>query len=274
MEASVVSTFFVVFREALEASLIVGIILTVLARLKAMRYVPHVTVSVLAAGGASLLVAWGMESLIGILGKDAEKILEGLISLLACVVLTYMVFWMDKQARRIRPEIETKLEAAVSNSELIAIITLPFIAVLREGFETVLFLKAVAIQSSGSVSFWGGISGFALAVLITAAIFVGGKRVPLKPLFQWTGYFLLLVAGGLLAYGIHELHEANWIPPVIDPIWNINHILNDKEGVGLFLKALFGYNGNPSLVEVTAYGLYFIFVLIFLKKGREQAATV
>jgi len=274
MEASVVSTFFVVFREALEASLIVGIILTVLARLKAMRYVPHVTVSVLAAGGASLLVAWGMESLIGILGKDAEKILEGLISLLACVVLTYMVFWMDKQARRIRPEIETKLEDAVSKSELFAIITLPFIAVLREGFETVLFLKAVAIQSSGSVSFWGGISGFALAVLIAAAIFVGGKRVPLKPLFQWTGYFLLLIAGGLLAYGIHELHEANWIPPVIDPIWNINHILNDKEGVGLFMKALFGYNGNPSLVEVTAYGLYFVFVLIFLKKGREQAATV
>lgn len=265
---NIFSTFLVVFRETLEAGLIVGIILTVLARLKAMRYMPYVVMSVVSAIIASFLAAWGLQSITQNSSETLEKVIEGGISLIACAVLTYMVFWMDKQAKKIRPEIETRLEAAVSGSELFAIISLPFLAVLREGVETVLFLKAVAIQSSQSISWLGGLSGFFLAALISAVLFLGGKKVPLKPLFRGTGFFLILIAAGLLAYGIHEFHEIGWIPPVIEHVWNINHILNEKEGIGSFLKAMFGYNGNPSLVEVTAYGLYLIGIGWLLKQEK------
>ena len=171
---------------------------------------------------------------------DVEKIIEATISIAACGILTYMVFWMAQQARKIRSDLEVRVEQAVTSGEFFAIVLLPFLSVFREGAETVLFLKAVAIQNSGLVSFWGGVSGFALAAGIAFAIFVGGKKIPLRPFFQWTGYFILLIAAGLLAYGIHELHELGWIPPVIEPVWNINHILNEKEGLGSFLKALFG----------------------------------
>lgn len=264
-EGNLTATFVIVFRETLEAGLIVGIILTVLARLQAMRYAAYVWMSVAAAVVASLLAGWGISLATQGVQGQWEKIIEGSISLIACCVLTYMVFWMDKQARSIRPHVETQVESAVSNQQLAAIVILPFLAVFREGAETVLFLKAVAIQSSASVSLWGGLLGAAGAVAITMIIFVGGRRVQLKPLFQSTGVLLLLIAAGLLAYGIHELQELGWIPVIRYPVWNINHILNEKEGIGSFLKALFGYNGNPSLLEVIAYVSYIITVVWVLR---------
>lgn len=151
-------------------------------------------------------------------------------------------------------------------------VSLPFVAVFREGAETVLFLKAVAIQSGGSVSFWGAVWGFALAVGIVSLIFVGGKKVPLKPLFRFTGALILLMAAGLLGYGIHELEEASLVPQFIYPVWNINPILNEKTGLGAFLKALFGYNGNPSLTEVVSYWGY-LAVTITLAMKKEKAAA-
>ena len=131
-DASVMSTFLIVFREALEAGLIVGIILTVLYRLNAMRYAPHVWLSVLAAVGLSWLAGLGLGQLTQSMQGSWEKIIEGVISLAACGVLTYMVFWMDQQSKRIRPEVEERIETAVSLQELSAIILLPFLAVFRE----------------------------------------------------------------------------------------------------------------------------------------------
>jgi high-affinity iron transporter len=269
---SVTATLVVVFRETLEAGLIVGIILTVLHRLRAMRYAPHVWGSSAAAVGLSLAAGW----LLGVATEATrgqwEQAIEGVISLVACVVLTHMVFWMARQARRIRPEIETRVEAAVTRHELVTMLLLPFVAVLREGAETVLFLQAVAIQSGGAASWAGGLLGGGLAAAVTAAIFVGGRRIPLKPLFHWSGWLLLLMAAGMLAYGIHELEELGWIPQLVYPVWNINHLLNEKAGVGSFLKALFGYNGNPSLTEVLAYVAYLVLIARALRRLEPPAA--
>lgn len=255
-EGVVFSTFIVVFREALEAGLILGIILTVLVRLGARQYFSHVFVSSTAAivlsGAAGLWLAGLTETSQELMGP----IIEGCISLLAALVLTYMFFWMERQARFIKSEIETKMEAALSAKDYLAIVSLPFFAVFREGAETVLFLKAVSIQSGGAVSWAGGLLGVGAALTITVFIFVGGKRIPLKPLFRGTGILILFIAAGLLAYGVHELNEIGWIPSVIEHVYNINPLLNEKEGVGSFLKALFGYNGNPSLTEIIAYWSY------------------
>ncbi|MBI1976014.1 MAG: FTR1 family iron permease [Candidatus Omnitrophica bacterium] len=269
-EATVAATFLVVFREALEASLIVGIILTVLARLRAHRYFSHVFASVLAA----ILVSIGAGLWIMTLTQSAqgqmEKVIEGVISLVAASVLTYMVFWMDKQGRKIKSDIETKVEAALSRNDYFVMISLPFFAVFREGAETVLFLKAISLQGGGVVSFWGGLFGFSLAVTIAALLFFGGKKIPMRALFRGTGLLILVIAGGLLAYGVHELEEIGWINPIIYPIWNINPILNEKQGIGSFLKALFGYNGNPSLTEVIVYWSYLIGITFLLKERKIE----
>lgn len=273
VEGTLAATLLIVFRETLEAGLIVGIILTMLSRMQAMRYAGHVWASVVAAVGASLAAGWALSAATASTQGQWEKIIEGCISLVACGVLTWMVFWMDRQAKRLRPEIETQIKWAVSRSQLLAIMGLPFLAVFREGAETVLFLNAVAIQSGEGVSLVGALLGGALAVAVTAAIFIGGRTMPMKALFRSTGLLLLLIAAGMLAYGIHELQELGWIPPGISPVWNMNHILNEKEGVGAFLKALFGYNGNPSLLEVISYVVYLTGVSLWLRRWKPAAAS-
>lgn len=271
-EASFAATAVIVFREALEASLIVGIILTVLVRLKARRYFPHVGLSTAAAIIASIFAGFWLHSLTSSLQVQYEAILAGTISLLACGVLTYMIFWMDQQARALKSEIETQVESALNQSEVIAILLLPFFAVLREGAETVLFLKALSLQATGMLSLTGALAGLLVAVMICVLIFAGGRKIPLKPLFRWTGGFILLIAAGLLAYGIHELQEVGWVPFIVEHVWDINNVLNEKVGVGAFLKALFGYNGNPSLIEVVAYGGYILAIMTAIRKRSLQKA--
>src|SRR3989338_10056702 len=136
-EGSLIATFLIVFREALEASLVVGIIMTVLARLKQNRLFPLVLGSSLLAVLVSFFAGMGLMMLTAKLRGQAEELLEGVVAFAACGVLTYMIFWMDSQARKIKPEVEMKVEQAVRTGELIAIIALPFLAVIREGAETV-----------------------------------------------------------------------------------------------------------------------------------------
>jgi high-affinity iron transporter len=273
-EGAVFATFVVVFREALEAGLIIGIILTVLARQKAHH---HYFSTIIASSAVALVLSFVAGNWIAGLADSAQdkaqEIIEGVISLVAAGVLTYMFFWMERQARHLKSEIQSKVEVALSSRDYAAMVALPFFAVFREGAETVLFLKAVAIQSGGSVSWQGGLSGLLAASAITALIFVWGKRVPLKPLFRGTGFFILLMAAGLLAYGIHELEEAGFVPQLIYPLYNINGFLDEKGGAGSFLKAIFGYNGNPSLTEVVCYWTYLTVVLgVFFKREKQAKA--
>lgn len=253
---TVFSTFIVVFREALEAGLILGIILTVLSRLDARQYVPHVWASTALALAASLGAGAWLSALAVSSQERMQSVLEGSISLAAAAVLTYMFFWMRRQGRHIRADIERRVRTALDERDHWALVALPFLAVFREGAETVLFLKAVSLQSGGSVSWAGGLTGLAAAGAVTWLIFAGGKRVSIKALFDVTGVLILVIAAGLLAYGVHELEEAGIVPPIVYPLYDINHVLNEKEGLGMFLKAMFGYNGNPSLMETVIYWAY------------------
>lgn len=158
MQATIGATFLIVFRETLEAGLIIGAILTVLSRLNARQYFVHIFVSTALAILASIGAAWGIELLTSSVRGQYVKIVEGAVSLLACGVLTYMILWMAKQSRRIKSDIESKLTEAVSGKDLFVMISLPFISVFREGVETVLFLKAISLQTSEAVSWIGGSS--------------------------------------------------------------------------------------------------------------------
>lgn len=270
---SLVATLMIVFRETLEAGLIVGIVLAMLVRLRAMAYVPRVCAGVAAAVGASLVAGWLLSLSTGATQGVWETAIAGVISIAACAVLTHMIFWMDRQSKRIRPELEERVEVAVSRQDRLALALLPFLAVFREGAETVLFLQAATLQS-GTASLAGGLLGAALAVAVTALIFVGGRRIPLKTLFRSTGWLLLLMAAGLLAYGIHELGELGWLPALIEHVWDLNPLLNEHAGAGAFLKSLFGYNGNPSLTEVLAYLIYLTIVIRALRRPAPAAAPV
>jgi len=183
MDSTIGATFLIVFREALEAGLIIGIILTVLNRLSGRKYYPHVFASVALAVVASFAAAGGLSTLTKSVQGDYEKIIEGTVSLIAAGVLTYMVIWMKQQAQKRKSDIETRLTSAVSTNDLAVMLSLPFVSVFREGAETVLFLKAVTMQSGQSVSWIGGAAGIGLAAVLTFMIFSTGKRISLKPFF-------------------------------------------------------------------------------------------
>ncbi len=269
------ASFLITFREALEAALIVGIIAAYLAKVGRKDLGKYLY---LGAGGAvlaSLLLSWIFMAIYGGLSGRAEELFEGLAALTASGVLTYMIFWMGRNAQRIKVELQRRLAASISRGQLFGIVALAFFAVFREGVETVLFLGTLALRDPG-----GTLIGFAagLVVVITLALlaFKGIYRLDIRRFFKYSSAILLIFAAGLLAYGIHELNEAELIPPIIDHLWDINPsqnpdgsypLLHEKGAIGSILKSLLGYNGDPSLSEVLAYLAYWLGTGLYLLRA-------
>ncbi|MGC8828030.1 MAG: FTR1 family iron permease, partial [Anaerolineae bacterium] len=149
---------------------------------------------------------------------------------------------------------------AARQDEWWGLFALAFIAVVREGIETVLFLTAAAFQANSQQVIAGGLFGLGIAIGIGWLLFAAGRRINIRIFFRATGILLLLVAAGLLAHGVHELQETSLLPTFIEHLWDINPVLDENGPLGSFLKALFGYNGNPSLLEVIVYTAYLLVV--------------
>jgi len=261
-------------REGLEAALIIGIVIGMLNRLDHQHLKASVWQGVAAAVAVSIIAGIGLNLLGMEFEGQAEKIFEGLATLFAAGVLTWMIFWIQKQGKNIKKNIESKTTQALASGKN-ALFTLTFIAVFREGLELALFLLATSFVSEGALTLIGAGIGLVAAVILGWALFSSTTRLSLQGFFKVTNILLILFAAGLVAYGVHELNEAGWIPSVVEHIWDINHILNEKSQVGLMLKALFGYNGNPSLTEVFAYlGYSAIMYTNYLRFQRRDFMAV
>ena len=251
------SAFLITLREGLEAALIICIILAYLAQTGNRRWFKHIRLGTLLAVATSAAVGAGIYFSAGRLEGRAEEIFEGIAMLTAAGVLTWMIFWMRKQAINIKAHLHAQIDSALGKGSAWGLVALVFIAVTREGIETALFLFASSrVAESSMATVWGGLLGIAVAVAIGYSIYRGASRLNLRAFFSVTSLLLILFAAGLLAHGIHEFHEAGVIPPIVERLWDINHVLPEKSVFGRFLTAIFGYNANPSLVEVLAYFSY------------------
>mgnify|MGYP005849994045 CR=1 FL=1 len=249
-------SFVITAREGLEASLILGIILAYLARTGNGGYARTVWAGAAAAIAASLAIGGAVFATVGELAEETEVVVEGLAMVLAAAVLTYMVIWMRHQASGLSATLQGKVSAAVRSGSGLALFTLAFVAVLREGFETALFLFAAASASSPAETLVGGLLGLGAAVGLGYILYSGSRRLNLRAFFNVSGLLLILFAAGLLAHGVHELEEAALLPVVVAKVWDLRWLLDDAQGLGSFLKALFGYNADPSLGEVVSYFAY------------------
>ena len=192
--------------------------------------------------------------------------------LIGALLLTTMILWMMKQ-KHIAKELEYKVATKITETYKAGLFLLVFVAVLREGIETVIFLGAASFVSTNN-SVFGALAGIIAAIFLGYAIFIGSMRINVKKFFNITSILLILFAAGLVAHGIHEFQEAELIPTLIEPVWDINPevnpdgsypLLHEKGYVGSILKGLFGYNGDPSLIEVFSYFAYLIIVFILWK---------
>jgi len=217
--------------------------------------------------GGVLLTALGLS-----LEGEAEAIFEGIAMFLAAGVLTWMIFWMSRQSRSMKSDLEAGVRqaATATGTGKNGLFALAFLAVLREGIELALFLTAATFASDVLQTISGGLLGLGTAVLLGWSLFASTIRLDLRRFFQVTGALLILFAAGLVAHGVHEFNEIAWIPEVIAHVWDINPILNEKTTLGQILGALFGYNGNLSLTEVIAYIAYLVAILLGLRKAQKK----
>ena len=272
-----IPSFIITFREALEAALIVGIILSYLVRTKQTEYSNVVYMGVLSGIVASIIGALLFVRLAGGFTGRAEQIFEGSTMLIGALLLTTMILWMMKQ-RHIALELELRVKTELTENHRLGLFLLMFVAVLREGIETVIFLGAASFVSSSN-RLIGASAGIVAAIVLGYAIFVGSMKINLKRFFNMTGILLILFAAGLVAYGVHELQEAKIIPTWVEHLWDINPsvnpdgtypLLHENGYGGSILKGLFGYNGNPSLLEVLSYVTYLGFVLILWGSKKKK----
>jgi high-affinity iron transporter len=265
-------SFLLSLREGIEAALIIGIVLGALRKMNRADLAPAAWAGTLSAAALSALAAILLSSFGLVLEGTAEQIFEGITMVLAAGLLTWMIFWMNRQSRKIKSEIEADVHQAAARTGGRAIFLVAFLAILREGIELALFLSASAFASDAALVLPGALLGLGTAVLLGWGMFAATVRLDLRRFFQVTGILLILFAAGLVAHGVHEFNEVGWIPSVIEHVWDVNPVLDENSTAGALLKALFGYNGNPSLTEVLAYAAYFLAVLFSLRQsGRTRA---
>jgi len=269
----VLPSFLLSLREGLEAALIIGIVLGALRKMNRPELSAPVWWGSASAAALSILTALALVRLGASLEGTAEQIFEGMTMLLAAGVLTWMIFWMQRQSRSLRGELEADVRRAASRVGRQGLFWLAFFAVLREGVELALFLTATALAYEARSNLAGALLGLAGAAFLGWAIYTSTLRLNLRSFFMVTSILLILFAGGLVAHGVHELNEAMWIPPVIEHVWDMNHIIAEKSTLGTLLTALFGYNGNPSLTEVLATLGYFIAILVGLRLSSSTVQT-
>jgi high-affinity iron transporter len=272
-------TYLLSLREGLEAALIIGIVLGAVSKIRRHDLTPTVWLGALSAVAVSILTAIILTSFGMSLEDPGEAIFEGITMLIAAAILTWMIFWMGKQARFLKSELEAGVNKAVASAGKSAVFWLAFIAVVREGIELALFITAAFFAGStrgvnGEIiqTLVGTILGIGTAALLSWTLFATTVRLDLRKFFQVTGFLLILFAGGLIAHGVHEFNEVGWIPSVIEHVWNLDTVVSQSSILGQLLQTLFGYNSTPSLTEALAYFAY-IAVVTFLWR-RESNVPV
>lgn len=270
-------SFLLTLREGFEATLLVAIVLAYLAKVGHGGEARKVWYGVAAAVLLSLGVAGALFAVDAELEGAAEAVFEGAAMWLAVVFLTYMILWMGRQARSVSRGIREDLDRALKKGGVIALASLSFVMVFREGLETALFMFGVTQVASPAAVAVGGALGLAAAVGLGFAVYAGGRRIDLGKFFKVTGVLLLVVAAGLLAHGVAEFEEAGLLPESLQPLWNLSGVslLSEESVVGQFLGTFFGWNPAPDLLEFGVWAVYLLVIgYAFLRPAPAHGARV
>ena len=275
-------TFVIGLREGLEASLIVGIIAAFLTRNGRTREMWAMWVGVTIAVALCAAVAVGLHIAEENLPQKQQEGLETIIGLVAVVFVTWMILWMRKHARDLKGDIESSAAAALAAGSAGALVVMAFLAVLREGFETAVFLLAAFQASTNPLTAGiGATLGVIVAVAIGYGIYKGGVRLNLAKFFTVTGVVLVLVAAGLLAMAVHTSHEAGWFNGLQTQAADLHWLVDPGSVRAALLTGMFGIQPRPTVGEAGAYLLYALPMLAFVliparspRPKREQSVPV
>jgi len=261
--------FLLAFREALEASLIIAIILAYLSRTKRNPLTRYAWYGVYLAVAASFVLGASVWFIYGGLEGPAKALFEGVAAIIAVFVLSSMIYWMATKGKEIKMEVEKRLETIVTRGATLALTSFSFIVVFREGLETVLFLTPFLVDDAVG-TLVGAFLGVVASLALAYAIFVVGMKINIRKFFYFTSILLVLLAGGLAGYGVHELVEYSeemevelgWLG---EPAYALdipeNSLFHHKGAVGAIFAVMFGYTVKAEWIRIFVHLAYLAIAL-------------
>jgi high-affinity iron transporter len=269
------STFIIALREGLEAALIVGILVAYLVKTGRKALLAPLWAGVALAVVVSLATGAFLTFTSTELSPRGEEFFAGTTSFLAVGFVTWMVFWMKRTARHLKGQLEGQMSTAVLAGPL-ALAAAAFFAVVREGLETSLFIyanfKTVSSTPSATV---GLIFGLGLAIALGYLIYRSSIKINLSKFFNYTGIALVVVAAGVLSYGIHEYQELGWLPGADFFIWDVTSVIAKESLLGGVLAGTIGFDTTMSLLQFVLWAAYLAIVLsLYLKPAASKPAPV
>ncbi|MFF2364132.1 iron uptake transporter permease EfeU [Streptomyces sp. NPDC058122] len=261
-------------REGLEASLVVCILVAYLVKTGNHRQLPPVWAGVGLAVALSLAFGALLQFGSSTLTFQAKEALGGGLSILSVALVTWMVFWMRRTARHLKSELQGKLDAALAVGTGALVVT-SFFAVGREGLETSLFIwTAVQATDDGIRPLIGALLGLVTSVVLGWLFYQGALKINLAKFFRWTGAMLVVVAAGVLAYGIHDLQEADFLPGLRDLAFDITATVPPDSWYGTVLKGVFNFQADPTVLQTIVWAAYVVPVMaFFLAPDRPKQAA-
>jgi high-affinity iron transporter len=268
-----IGTFLIGLREGLEATLIVSIVGAFLKRngQSTRPMFAGVALAVL----ISIAVGVGLDLLSATLPQAQQEMMETVINAIAVVFVTSMIIWMNRNAPRLKGELEREARRALNRGGALALVSMAFLAVLKEGFETSVFLLAAAETSHGNRWFavFGGAAGIAASIALGVGLYFGGLKLNLGRFFRVTGVFLVLIAAGLVMGALRTAHEAGWVTIGQQQVFDFSAWMPSQSILGALITGVFGLSADPRLIEVLGWLLYAVPVLVvFLWPARLAAA--
>ena len=266
------AAFLITLREGLEIAIVLAILVSYLVKSDRRDAVADVWRGTVLAGALCVAGGIAFHVFVGEFEGKSEQFIEGTIAVLAASVLTWMIFWMREHSRDMGAQLRTKVDSADTHK---AIVTIAFVAVLREGLETVLFLiSAETTTSSGASVVTGGLAGLVVAAVLGRVFYTAGHRLNLRSFFNVTGALLILFAAGLFGKFFHEYREllgfeSGWL---IDPAWTVKSGAWASGTFYDFMSGFFGWHNEAEKIRVIAYFAYLLPVgWLFAKGSRSNA---
>lgn len=260
-------------REGLEASLVVSVLVAVLVRTNRRCELPKVWLGVAVAVLVSIGVTLGLTLTQQALTFEAQETLGGSLSIVAVGFVTWMIFWMRRHARTLSTELRGKLDDAIRIGP-VAVVVMSALAVGREGLETAVFFFAAA-QAAGQTTepLIGFLAGIAVAIALAHLLYRGAVKINLGKFFTITGFFLIFVAAGILAYGIHDLQEAGILPGLTTLAFDVSGAVPPDSWYATLLKGIFNFSPQTTVLEAVVWVGYIAIVLPLFLRPRIPATA-
>lgn len=263
------ANFLIGLREGLEASLIVGILVAYALKTGRTKAVSSILWGTALAILVSILVGLALTEFVAVVPEGTTELIAGLASIIAVIFVTWMIFWMASQSRGLKKQLEGKLDSA--NQSTITLVAIAFFSVIREGVETAIFIWSASKATGDDTNpVLGAALGLLTATVLGFLVYRGSLKLNLKKFFQYTGVFLIIVAAGILAYGIHELQEIGLLPFLTQTSYDLSGVIQKDSAIDTILRGTISFRSAPSILESIFWFGYVITVGILYLKPKPK----